>query len=38
MVWAAFHKGEISNLYLLKRDFEIKKIGYSAKFYLDILD
>ena len=38
MVWAAFQGDKISDLYLLKRDFETKKMGYSANFYFDVLD
>ena len=38
MVWAAFWGCKISNLYLLKRDFEVKKMGYSTNSYLDVLD
>ena len=38
MVWAAFWGAGISDLYVLERDFESKKMGYSAKFYLQILD
>ena len=38
MVWAVFWGGRISDLYLLERDFEAKKMGYSANSYLDVLD
>ena len=38
MVWAAFWGEGKSNLYKLARDFESKKIGYSANSYLEILD
>ena len=38
MVWAAFWGDGVSDLYLLKRDFEAKKMGYSANSYLDVLD
>ena len=37
MVWAAFWGGEISDLYLLERDWEAKKMGYSANSYINIL-
>ena len=38
MVWAAFWGEERSDLYKLARDFESKKLGYSANSYLEILD
>jgi hypothetical protein len=42
MVWACFwyEDGKIqrSNLYILERDFESKKHGYSANSYLQVLD
>jgi len=42
MVWACFWfiEGQIrrSELYLLDRDFEAKKHGYSARSYLQVLD
>ena len=38
MVWAAFWGEGRSDLYKLARDFESKKIGYSANSYLEILD
>jgi hypothetical protein len=42
MVWACFWfiEGKIrrSELYLLNRDFESKKHGYSARSYLEVLD
>ena len=38
MVWAAFWGYEVSDLYLLKRDFESKKMGYSANSYIDVLE
>ena len=38
MVWAAFWGGGVSDLYPLERDFEAKKMGYSANSYLDVLD
>ncbi len=37
MIWRAFWGSERSDLYLLDRDFEFKKHGYSAVFYLQIL-
>ncbi len=38
MVWGAFWGSERSDLYLLDRDFESKKHGYSAAFYIQILE
>jgi hypothetical protein len=38
MVWACFRGLERSNLYALERDFEAKKHGYSARFYIHVLD
>ena len=38
MVWGAFWGSERSDLYLLDRDFEFKKHGYSAAFYIQILE
>ncbi len=38
MIWEAFWSSERSNLYLLDRNFESKKHGYSAVFYIQILD
>ncbi len=38
MIWEAFWDSERSNLYLLDRDFEFKKHGYSAVFYIQILN
>jgi len=38
MIWGAFWDSERSNLYLLDRDFEFKKHGYSAVFYIQILN
>ncbi len=37
MVWEAFWGSERSNLYLLDRNFEFKKHGYSVVFYIQIL-
>jgi len=38
MIWGAFWGSERSDLYLLDRNFESKKHGYSAVFYIQILD
>ncbi len=38
MIWKAFWGSERLNLYLLDRDFEFKKHGYSAVFYIQILN
>ena len=38
MVWAAFWGGGSSDLYPLERDYELKKHGYSANSYIDVLD
>jgi len=39
MVWAAFWgKGERSKLFVLERDFESKKHGYSANSYIEVLE
>ena len=41
MVWACFwggDKGGRSDLYILDRDFESKKHGYSAQSYLEVLE
>jgi len=38
MVWACFWGLERSNLYVLERDFESKKQGYSARSYIHVLD
>ena len=38
MIWGAFWGSERSNLYLLDRNFEFKKHGYSAVSYIQILD
>ena len=38
MVWTAFWGGGTSDLYPLERDFESKKMGYSANSYLDVLE
>ncbi len=37
MIWEAFWDSERSNFYLLDRDFEFQKHGYSAVFYIQIL-
>ena len=38
MVWAAFWGGGVSDLYPLERDWEAKKMIYSANSYIDVLD
>ncbi len=38
MIWGAFWGSERSDLYLLDRDFESKKHGYSAASYIKVLD
>ena len=38
MVWAVFWGGGVSDLYPLERDWEAKKMGYSANSYIDVLD
>ena len=38
MVWACFWGGGRSDLYKLNRDFEAKKMGYSANSYIEILE
>ena len=38
MIWGAFWGSERSDLYLLERDWESKKQGYSAASYIRILD
>jgi hypothetical protein len=38
MVWGAFWDLGRSNLYIMDRDFESAKYGYSAKSYLEILE
>lgn len=39
MVWAAFWgKAERTKLYILERDFESKKHGYTANSYIDVLE
>jgi len=38
MIWGAFWGSGRSDLYLLDRDFEFKKHGYSAASYIQILD
>ena len=38
MIWGAFGGSGRSNLYLLNRDFESKKHGYSAASYIKVLD
>jgi hypothetical protein len=38
MVWGCFWDTGRSGLYLMDRDFESKKYGYSAESYLEVLD
>jgi len=38
MVWGAFWDRGRSNLYIMDRDFESKKHGYSSESYLEVLD
>lgn len=38
MVWAAFWGGGRTPLYIMDRDFESKKHGYSARSYIEVLD
>jgi hypothetical protein len=39
MVWVMFWgDGERSELYIMDRDFESKKGGYSANSYIEVLD
>jgi hypothetical protein len=38
MVWGAFWDTGRTNLYIMDRDFESKKHGYSANSYLEVLD
>ncbi len=38
LIWGAFGGSERSNLYLLERDWESKKHGYSAASYVKVLD
>jgi hypothetical protein len=38
MVWGCFWGGGRSELYVMSRDFESKKHGYSAASYLEVLD
>jgi len=38
MVWGAFWDNGRSNLYIIDRDFESKKHGYSANSYLEVLE
>ena len=38
MVWGAFWDNGRSNLYIIDRDFESKKHGYSAESYLEVLN
>jgi len=38
MVWGYFWDQGRTSLYIIDRDFESKKYGYSAKFYLEVLE
>ena len=38
MVWAAFWDTGLTQLYIMDRDFESKKHGYSANSYLEVLE
>ena len=38
MVWGCFWDHGRSDLYVMDRDFESKKHGYSARSYLQVLD
>jgi len=38
IVWGCFWDLGRSNLYIMDRDFESKKHGYSANSYLEVLD
>jgi len=38
MVWGCFWGGGRSELYVMDRDFEAKKYGYTANSYLEVLD
>ena len=38
MVWGALWDNGRSNLYIMDRDFESQKHGYSAQSYLEVLD
>jgi len=38
MVWGSFWDLGRSNLYIMDRDFESKKHGYSANSYLEVLN
>ena len=38
MVWAGFWGGGKTPLYIMDRDFESKKHGYSARSYIEVLD
>jgi hypothetical protein len=38
MVWAMFWDNGRSNLYIMDRDFESQKYGYSANSYLEVLE
>ena len=38
IVWVAFWGGRRTPLYIMDRDFESKKYGYSAKSYIEVLE
>ena len=38
MVWDMFWGSGQSSLYIMDRDFESKKFGYSANSYIEVLD
>jgi hypothetical protein len=38
MVWGAFWDNGRSNLYIMDRDFESAKYGYSTESYLEVLE
>ena len=38
IVWGAFWDLRRTNLYIMNRDFESKKHGYSANSYIEVLD
>lgn len=38
MVWGAFWDDGRFNCYIMDRDFELKKYGYLANFYLEVLN
>ena len=38
MIWAAIFGTEVLDAYILERDFEAKKHGYSANSYIKVLE